>query len=142
MAAKKYNLGIFLILFLLIQGCSKESIKQELGLQKPFMDADLQQEGDSVIIKKAYLDKPGYIALFVTEYGKSGDIVGVSELFEGEKSDLFINLKNVKEGMRSVMVKMYYDNGDGIFDPSKGDIPIDIKNSLSEVSCTPTVSSC
>jgi len=144
MKRKFYLSGVIIILIgIFYFSYNKTLIKQEMGLQRPFIDADLQQEGDNAIIKKAYLDKPGYIVLSLIEYNKPEKTVGVSELFEGEKSNLIINLKNMEKGEYSFAIEMYYDNGDGIFN-SSDDLSVNIiQNMLSKASCNPApISSC
>jgi parallel beta-helix repeat protein len=86
----------------------------------PFIDAIDQDLDDSIVdILLAYLDQPGCVVLHVLNSdGTVGEVVGTSEVFSGNKSNLGISLTNYNNET-NLMAMLHYDDGDGVCEPEE-----------------------
>jgi parallel beta-helix repeat protein len=86
----------------------------------PSLNVTDQEITDSMIeIYKAFFDEPGCIVLhLVNPDGSPGAVVGMSEVFSGNKSDMQLILDNYNNETE-LMAMLHYDDGDGICEPEE-----------------------
>jgi len=79
--------------------------------------------GDTVTVKEAYLEAPGFVVVYEDDGGTQGEVIGVSDyLEEGSVEGEEITLDRNVEGGELLYVMLYEDDGDEEWSEADGPV--------------------
>ncbi|HLC56199.1 MAG TPA: hypothetical protein VJJ23_03090 [Candidatus Nanoarchaeia archaeon] len=111
---KYFIILLIFSLLIVVGGCVEEG---------NFISTSTYTQKDSGIIEVVHITRAGYVVVHENNDGVPGEVLGVSELIYGTNYDIKIS-NNKEPTTPSVVIKLYYDNGDSVFD-IKDDIPVE-----------------
>ncbi|MDO8435916.1 MAG: hypothetical protein Q7S82_00825 [bacterium] len=114
-----------LVMAVLLIGVYKLPLPPASELQKEnsFIFTAEYSKDNFEVIEVAHIDKPGYVVVHENNNGTPGEVLGVSGLITGTNYDIEIPIDS-RQSTTSVITKLYYDNGDSVFDV-KSDVPVE-----------------
>lgn len=124
-----FTVVIFIIItgfFLFNSFLKKNVIESDVTAQEEVVEEEMavslivpqQAGGTNIFIENAFLLEEGYVVIHREEDGKSGEIIGVSELLQVGANDNF--LMDIDEEVIEgdiLFAMLHTDYGDGVFDP-------------------------
>jgi len=89
--------------------------QQTVLIGKNAININDQEEGTSIIVDLAILEKPGFAVIKIDKAGKPGKLIGASNLLQKGESRS-ISISGQFKINQNYLGMLYTDNGDGILD--------------------------
>jgi hypothetical protein len=121
-----FILVVFLLLFTKPQDPSTVNQDAKNKIFSPTLTVESQEPSNSILVKKATLDKPGFIAAFKTmdkNIPDESNFAGVSGIIDGTKENIQVPLRETAKEGETYTVIIHVDDGDGIFEFPGDDQP-------------------
>lgn len=103
--------------------------EEETPPRQPSINVRTQPAGDTITVESLYLDQPGFVVVHADADGSPGEVIGNSELLEGEVTNLVVSIDETLAGSR-VHAMLHYDDGDGVYTSLDEDIPVRAEGSV------------
>jgi len=85
---------------------------------------------DQVLINSLFLDQPGFVVIHADDDGTFGEVIGNSEVLEGEVTDLLVTVDKDKAGTIVHAMLHYDDDNDGEYGFPDEDAPTSVNEEV------------